>query len=152
MPCIVILKVIFIIEWFLTIVTYESLSWFFLAKVGWRHVPTTVVTSCDPPIFPDGRHHKRRVWWWTSLLLNRWNSLVCFPYVNLQTFFISENILTLVTLKSAILVETIEKIGEPAVNQNWFKSVKNWKLDRWKQFRSPAKPVKSVKTWAMETI
>ena len=103
MPCIVILKVIFMIEWFLTIVTYESLSWFFLAKVGWRHVPTTVVTSCDPPIFPDGRHHRRRVWWWTSLLLNRWNSLVCFPYVNLQTFFISENILTLVTLKSGIL-------------------------------------------------
>ena len=73
--------------------------------------------------------------------------------------------------KSAIVVETIKKIGEPAVNQNWFKSVKNWKLDRWKQFRSPAKtcekyenlsdgnnwkvqrkPVKSVKTWAMETI
>ena len=80
----VILKLIFAVEHFLTPVTFDTFHWFLLAKMGRRHIPTTVVARYDPTTFPNGRHHERWVWWWPPYLLD---SLVSFPNVNFQTFF-----------------------------------------------------------------
>ena len=117
----VILKLVFSVECFLTMVTFErgakvsiilvfrvenyqtifTCNWFFLAwiftNVSGGHIPVIVVTCFHPSLVPDGGHRERGLRRWIPQLLR---FLVFHPNVLLEPLFRSCSIFTLVTLWS----------------------------------------------------